>query len=215
MTRYEDYEKEKDVQMLAMLSMLVLQTELEGKLAPRMRVKNTTPVMALTRMATEDYFSLTKPPVTMLGSNSSGWSPSSPVAPSLTPSFSSSNSSRGSWSSLFYTGTMRQIMNGVQGSLKEGLLTPTEIIPSQGMSRSAEKLKPTVSEPAVGELPKRRSRQDSLLHSQAPTTVVSGVQQTLKPASSAGHRQLRYTDSNSSTNVNRVVVFEPDRHEDM
>ena len=202
--------KEKDVQMLAMLSMLVLQTELRANLAPRMRVKNTTPITALTsRMASVDYFSLTKPPINILGSNSPEW-PSSPVAPSMTPSFSSSNSSRGSWSSLFNTGTVRQFMNGVQGSLKEGLSTPTEIIPSHGMSRSTEKVRRTGSE-----LPKRRTRQDSLLHAQVPT-VNSGVQQPFTPASfsSAGHRQLRFTGSSSFTNENQVVIFEPDRHED-
>ena len=207
--------KEKDVQMLAMLSMVVLQTELGGNLAPRMRVKNTTSITALTsRMASVDYFSLTKPPVNILGSsNSSEW-PSSPVAPSIAPSFSSSNSSRGSWSSLFNTGTVRQFMNGVQGSLKDGLLTPTEIIPSHGMSRSTEKLKPTGSELAVGEMSKKRARQDSLLHAQVPT-VISGVQQTFKLASSAGDRQLRFTGSSSVTNENQVVIFEPDHHEDM
>jgi hypothetical protein len=232
MTRYEDYVKEKDVQMLAMLSMLVLQTELGGNIAPRMRVKNTTPITALTsRMAGVGYFSLTKPPVKDLGPNSSEWPPS-PVAPSIAPSFSSSNSSRGSWSSLFNTGTVRQFMNGVQGSLKEGLSTPMEVIPSHGMSRSAEKSKRTGSppshgmsrstekskrtgsEPAVGEQPKRRTRQDSLLRAQVPT-VISSVQQPFKSASfsSTGPRQQRFTDSSSFTN-NQVVIFEPDRHED-
>ena len=216
MTRYGDYMKEKDVQMLAMLSMLVLQTELGANLAPGMRVKNTTPITSLTsRMASVDYFSLTKPPVNILGPNSPEW-PSSPVAPSITPSFSSSNSSRGSWSSLFNTGTVRQFMNGVQGSLKEGLSTPTEIIPSHGMSRSTEKSKGTGSELVVGDPPKRRMRQDSLLHAQVPT-VISGVQQPFKPASvsSAGHRQLRFLDSSSFSNENQVVMFEPDRHEVM
>lgn len=205
--RYGDYVKEKDVQMLAMLSMLVLQTDLG---APRMRVKNTTPITSLTsRMASVDYFSLKKPAATVNNlrpsSSSPEW-PSSPIAPSIAPSFSSSNSSRGSWSSLFNTGTVRQFMNGVQGSLKEGLSTPTEIILSHGMSRSSEKLKRTGSEVAVGELPKKRTRQDSVVHAQQP----------FKSAffSSAGHRQLRFTDSSSSTNENPVVIFEPDRHED-
>ena len=215
MTRYGDYVKEKDVQMLAMLSMLVLQTELGANIAPGMRVKNTTSITALTsRLASVDYFSLTKTPVNISGPNSPEW-PSSPVAPSITPSFSS-NSSRGSWSSLFNTGTVRQFMNGVQGSLKEGLSTPTEIIHSHGMSRSTEKLRPTGSELAVGELPKRRMRQDSLLHAQVPT-VISGVQQPFKSgsfSSAAGHRHLRFTDSSSFTNENQVVIFEPDRHED-
>lgn len=211
MTRYEDYVKEKDVQMLAMLSMLVLQTELKGNLAPRMRVKNTTSITALTsRMTSEDYFSLPKTPVNTLGSNSPEW-PSSPVAPSITPSYSSSSSSRGSWSSLFNTGTVRQFMNGVQGSLKEGLMTPTDFVPSQGTSRSAEKLRPASSEPVV---PKRRMRQDSLQHPQVPT-IISGMQQTLKPASSVGHRQLGITDSSSFSIENQVVIFEPDRHDHM
>ena len=202
--------KEKDVQMLAMLSMLVLQTELGSNLALRKRVKNTASHNS--RMASVDYFSLTKPIVNILGSNSPEW-PSSPVAPSIAPSFASSNSSRGSWSSLFNTGTVRQFMNGVQGSLKEGLSTPTEIVPSHGVSRSAEKLRPTGSELSVGEPPKRRTRQDSLQRAQV-LTVTSGVQQTIKPASSASHRQIRFTDSSSSTNENQVVVFEPDHHEE-
>ena len=205
--------KEKDVQMLAMLSMLVLQTELRDNLASRMRVKNTTPNTPLTSgMASVDYFSLTKPPVNILRSNFPEW-PSSPAAPSITPSFSSSNSSRGSWSSLFNTGTVRQFMNGVQGTLKEGLSTPSEIISGHGMSRSAEKLRPTVSESSLGEQPKRRTRQDSLLHAQVPS-IISGMQQTFKPVSSIGHGQPRYTESSSFTYEKQVVIFEADRHED-
>ena len=205
MTRYGDYMKEKDVQMLAMISMLVLQTELRANQAPTMRVKNTTPITTLTsRTATVDYFSLTKRPANIFRRHSPEW-PSSPVAPSITPSFSSSTSSRGSWSSLFNTGSVRQFMNGVQGSLREGLLTPTEVIPSHGMT--TEKLRRIGSDIALS---KKRMRQDSFLHSQVP----SG---SFKPASfsSTGHRQLRNSDSSSYSNDNQVVIFEPDRHEDM
>jgi len=204
--------------MLAMLSMLVLQTELGANLAPSIRLKNTTP--------TADYFSLTKSTVNLLSPTSSEWPHlSSPVAPSLTPSFSSSNSSRGSWSSLFNTGTVRQFMNGVQGSLKEGLSTPTEIIPSHGIfvaTRSAEKLGRTGFDLSVGGLNKKRVRQGSLLQAQVPTGISRSwnddVRQPSKPTLplflSTGHCQLRFTDSTSFTNENQVVIFEPDCHEE-
>ncbi|KAF8798319.1 hypothetical protein BYT27DRAFT_7246637 [Phlegmacium glaucopus] len=226
MTRYQDYVKEKDVQMLAMLSMLVLQTELGAILSPSIsRVKDSTPTTAVPlRMAGLDYFSLTKSAVNLFSPSSPDWPrfPSSPVA----PSFSSSNSSRGSWSSLFNAGTMRQFMNGVQDTWKEGLLTPTEIVPSYGIStvatRSTEKLGRTGSDLAVGALRQRRMRQGSLLHTQTPTTPKSwndGVRQPSKPLltsfSSAGHRQhLRFRDSSSFINENQVVVFGPDCLED-
>ena len=215
--------------MLAMLSMLVLQTELGGPRAPS--VKHTTTTMGVPlRMANTDYFSLTKSTVNLLSPTSPEWPhlPSSPVASSMTPSFSSSNSSRGSWSSLFNTGTMRQFMNGVQDSLKEGLSTPTEIVPSHGIStvasRSTEKLGRPGLNLSVGGLLKRRMRQESLLHTQAPTSISKswhdGVRQPSKPLSapfsSAGHRQhlLRFTESSSFINEHQVVIFEPDRHED-
>ena len=214
MIRYWDYVKEKDVQMLAMLSMLVLQTELGANLAPTIRVKSTTP--------TVDYFSLTKSAINLLSPSSPEWPRlSSPVAPSMAPSFSSSNSSRGSWSSLFNTGSVRQFMNGVQGSLKEGFSTPSEIIPNHGITRSPEKLDRIGSELAGG-LGKRRAGQASLLQVQVPTGIPKSwnddLRQSSKSAStlflSAGHRRLRFEDSSSSTNENQVVVFQPDLHKD-
>lgn len=222
--RYLDYVKEKDVQMLAMLSMLVVQTQLGTRNISR--VKNVTPITAPLRMANMDYFSFKKSTVNLLSPTLPEWPhlPSSPVASSMGPSFSSSNSSRGSWSSLFNTGTMRQFMNGVQDSLKEGLSTPTEIIPS-GISviatRSTEKLGRGLDLPAGG-VRKRRVRQESLLHAQAPTVNPKfwneNARQPLKPLStsfsSAANRQLRFTESSSFINESKVVTFEPDYHED-
>ena len=214
MTRYWDYVKEKDVQMLAMLSMLVLQTEYGANSAP----SNTTP--------TVDYFSLTKSTVNLLlDPTSSEWPhlPSSPIAPSMTPSFSSSNSSRGSWSSLFNTGSVRQFMNGVQGSVKEGQSTPNEIIPSHGISivttRSAEKPGRTGIDLDVGGLGKRRMRQESgqlapLISKSWNDDVRQRPKRTATSFLSAGHRQLRFRDSSSFSNENQVVIFEPDCGED-
>ena len=51
--------------------------------------------------------------------------PSSPLATNVPP-LSASNSSRGSWSSLFNAGSMRQFMTGVQDTLKDGLYTPSD-----------------------------------------------------------------------------------------
>ncbi|KAF8885596.1 hypothetical protein BD779DRAFT_1532626, partial [Infundibulicybe gibba] len=127
---YDNFSKEKDAQMLAMTAIILLQawgglpsclqkyTKLEEHPLPTM-----TP-----RSSGLDYFSLTKPANQSPSPISPSWPrlPSLPVAPPMAVSLSSSNSSRGSWSSLFNTDSMRQFMSGVQDSLKDGLITPLE-----------------------------------------------------------------------------------------
>jgi hypothetical protein len=49
-----------------------------------------------------------------------------PISPLSGAPASNSNSSRGSWSSLFNTEAMRQLMGGVQDTLKDGLITQIE-----------------------------------------------------------------------------------------
>ncbi|KAG6865819.1 hypothetical protein C0991_011438 [Blastosporella zonata] len=126
---YNDFSKTKDIQMLAMLSVLLLQTydlivsnssatvSLDG-----IDISNGTP-----KFGGMDYFSLSRGPQT---ERPPMWPrrPSTPTVPQqqLGTSVPSSTSSRGSWSSLFNTGSMRQFMSGVQDSLKEGLTTPLE-----------------------------------------------------------------------------------------
>jgi len=178
------------------------------------------------RMAGVDYFSLTKSTINLLSPSSPDW-PRLPSPVTGSVSFSSSNSSRGSWSSLFNTGTMRQFMNGVQGSFREGLSTPTEVVPSHGIStvatKATEKSGRTGLDLTMAGVRKRRMRQESLLHTQAPMSVPKlgndGLRQSSKPLSasfsSANHRHLRFTESTSSfINENQVVTFEPDSQED-
>lgn len=124
--------RQKDVQMLAMMSMIVLQAfdnheSLESTMrSPDPKNVNTPPLRS-GHPDGFDYFSMR--------SRMDRDSLKSPVWPRLpsaspkilnsTPSISSSASSRGSWSSLFNTGTMRQLMGGVQDTIKDGLATPT------------------------------------------------------------------------------------------
>ncbi|PBK62980.1 hypothetical protein ARMSODRAFT_963822 [Armillaria solidipes] len=125
--------RQKDVQMLAMMSMIVLQAfdtreSLESTMrSPDPKSVNATPLRS-GHSDPFDYFSMAR-------SRSERDSLKSPVWPRLpsaspnilnaAPSISSSSSSRGSWSNLFNTGTMRQLMSGVQDSIKDGLATPT------------------------------------------------------------------------------------------
>ncbi|KDR70095.1 hypothetical protein GALMADRAFT_76692 [Galerina marginata CBS 339.88] len=226
---YADIAKEKDVQMLAMIAMLVLQTDHGTVLPPSLSRKKETvvlPHMPL-RIGGVDYFSLTK-----AMNPSSPVSPAwprlpSPIHPPLAPSMSSSNSSRGSWSSLFNTGSMRQFMNGVQDSFKEGLTTPSDILtPSSdlhhALSRSAEKPARGQESPGSGAR-RKRTRKDSTIYSPAiisrswnegpghPSKALS------TSFSSSGPRQasLRFTDSTSFIQEKRSVVFEPPIHEEI
>jgi hypothetical protein len=141
---------------------------------------------------------------------------------------SSSNSSRGSWSSLFNTGSMQRFMNGVQDTLKEGLTTPGEA-PSaatdiQGaLSRPAERLSGNRGSPVSESRRRRIVRKDSSLYSpiivsrswnegvlQRPSKVVS------TSFSSAGHKRpsLRFVNSNVFIHEKQAVMFEPPLHEE-
>uniref|UniRef100_A0A8H7YBD1 RWD domain-containing protein n=1 Tax=Psilocybe cubensis TaxID=181762 RepID=A0A8H7YBD1_PSICU len=222
---YSNLVIEKDVQMLAMIAMLVLQTE--HGIAPHptigRRTESFTPVPHVSipsRLGGMDYFSLTK-----------AINPSSPISPAwprlpspatapLAPSVSSSNSSRGSWSSLFNTGSaVRQFMNGMQDTFKDGLTTPTETMPTtpsadlpgHGASRSAEKPS-KVQDPAAQDPRKKRIRKDSSFQSPTPVSKSwnDGTTNSSKIMSSsffsAGQKNL---SSNLFMADKRRIRFEP------
>lgn len=204
--------------MLAMMSVLLLQAHQKVNLAYAQGEQHT--LQHIPKFAGLDYFSLTKNVSDQSNrSASSGWSrrPLSPVAPQIAASLSSSTSSRGSWSSLFNTGTMRQFMTGVQDTLKEGLTTPFEIThessvpipPTDGMNRVAESPSPVIR--------RRRARKDSLIQSPATTSKSWNEGLALPPKtstsfSSAGHRRTpltQVTDPGNITRMKRVLVFDP------
>ncbi|KAJ7576839.1 hypothetical protein C8J56DRAFT_971742 [Mycena floridula] len=118
---YQEFSSTKDLQMLAMVSMIVLQachissTGKETKVIQFSAVTTPRP-----EPGPSDYFSIAQNLAQgTLSPVASTWrGPSSPGAPTVIP-LSSSTSSRGSWSSLFNTGSMRQFMTGVQDTLKD------------------------------------------------------------------------------------------------
>lgn len=83
----------------------------------------------------EDYFSFVRRKGSRAAALSPGWprlSSTSPTAPPLmASSLSMSNTSRGSWSSLFNTGSMRQFMSGVQESISTPLSIDTLQLPTR------------------------------------------------------------------------------------
>ncbi|KAG1770755.1 hypothetical protein EDD22DRAFT_865833 [Suillus occidentalis] len=131
---YKEYCASHDVQMLAMLGIILLRAF--ASLPDT--VPNTPSANDLSSISPtpeEDYFSFVRrnnPRATAL---SPGWprlSSTSPTAPPLmASSLSMSNSSRGSWSSLFNTGSMRQFMSGVQESISTPLSIDTLQLPSR------------------------------------------------------------------------------------
>jgi len=216
------------VQMLAMIAVLVLQTEHAAVLPPSIRRKNeSTPVVSAIshRTGGVDYFSLTKS--TSLSSPISPAWPRlpSPIAPPHPPSLSSSNSSRGSWSSLFNTGSMQRFMNGVQDTLKEGLTTPGETPAATdihaALLRPVERSSRNQGSPVPGSRRRRAIRKDSALYS---PVIVSrswneGVSQRPSKSisfSSTGHKRpsLRFVNSNAFIHEKQTVMFEPPLHEE-
>ena len=208
--------------MLAIISMLVLQSE-HGQVLPTIAKKdpNLTPLTS-PRSGNVDYFSL-KNPATPSSPIPFAWAriPPSPK-PLHAPSVSSSNSSRGSWSSLFNTGTVRQFMTGVQDTFKDGLLTPLEIplssttpeIQVTGVT-SSESNTPT-TDSSSSHPRKKRTRNNSTF---TPTSVVSkswsvsssnASRKTALPASSTGDKRLPLRFLGPSRLVHeKRVVFEP------
>ena len=200
--------------MLAIISMLVLQTE-HGHVFPISDNEKTNSAQLTSpgRPGNVDYFSLAKP--TMPSTSASfPWAIPSPRVPLPAPSISSSNSSRGSWSSLFNTGTVRQFMSGVQDTLKEGLLTPSEV-PLPATTPEIQITSPvrSIGDSNSSSRPrKRRTRNNS---SFTPTSVVSkswSVSSLGYPSrkTTLGDQQLspQFVDSSQVTHEKRVV-FEP------
>lgn len=207
-----------------MISMLILQTE-HGRVLPRSgsTKKEPTPAqLTSSRGSGLDYFSLAKSnnptsPIT------STWARvASPKPLPLAPSVSSSNSSRGSWSSLFNSGTMRQFMSGVQDTL---LLTPSENHPSEvpvtspgpqnTISKSADRSVTRMPDsPRSGA---RRSRKSSILIPPAiiskswhENTTNNSSRNWTPSLSTIGHKRhsLRFAELNGSVHE-KHVVFDP------
>lgn len=166
-----------------------------------------------------DYFSLARP-----SPRSPNWPrlPSSPTAP-LIP-LSSSNSSRGSWSSLFNSGSVRQFMTGVQDTLKEGLTTP-EILQFSASSEGSIPVRRgdrTLRGPDSPASRRRGYWKDSSLPS--PSTGSKSWNETLPtsakgmiPFSSAGHRRSVFSQLASHKPAmleKRIFVFDEPRSDE-
>ncbi|EAU93642.2 vacuolar membrane protein [Coprinopsis cinerea okayama7 len=216
---YDDLAKNKDIQMLAMLSVMVLQTPHGArKPASIAKPKPELPIAPLPPLKTGgmDYFTLARTINNVPSPLSPAWP--SPGAPPHAPSVASSNSSRGSWSSLFNTGSVRQLMTGLQ----DGLTTPNEfpMLPNflpEPISKQNSMEKMVLTQ-ASGSIQKKRSRKDSSRHSPSSTMSKSwneGRPQTPRNLSvsfsSAGHKRsglLRLQDISPIVQEKRRIVFE-------
>ncbi|KAF7347130.1 WD-REPEATS-REGION domain-containing protein [Mycena venus] len=127
---------------------------------------------------------------------------------------STSNSSRGSWSSLFNAGSVRQFMSGMQDSLKDGLTTPSE--PPTTSTIPVPKVD-CISRGPDSPLPRRRAywRESGL---PSPSSVSKSWNEATSPAvkhavsfSSAGHRRPVVSQTNTRKDAiheARVVLLD-------
>lgn len=204
--------------MLAIISMLVLQTE-HGIVLPKSvnvtKESNSAPLTS-PPASDVDYFSLKKP-TAPASPVSFAWT--SPKAPPHLPSVSSSNSSRGSWSSLFNTGTVRQFMSGVQDTLKEGLLTPSEVplpvtTPEIQITTVASPNRNILATDSNSSQQRKKWRKKNpigiLSNSWSTTSSSNRSRKTTLPTPSAGDKRLtlRFVGSGPLVHEKRVV-FDP------
>ena len=128
LSRYDDFAKNKDVQMLAMLAVLILQapytatTTLPPRAASHRPHMNALPSSIRSpKPGVLDVFTITQGLNQQPNSPAVGRQPS-PIVPALAPSLSSSSSSRGSWTNIFSTG--RQF---VQDALNSTSVVPMDL----------------------------------------------------------------------------------------
>ncbi|KAG6828743.1 hypothetical protein H0H92_006881 [Tricholoma furcatifolium] len=239
---YDDFAKNKDVQMLGMISVILLQTyDLLGASA------NLPIAPIYNSVVGDDYFSLVRPnPRT---DRPTLWRrPSTPTVPQPQPgtSLASSTSSRGSWSSLFNAGSMRQFMSGVQDTFKEGLTTPLEappsntnptpLIPPTASTAAGNTARPRIQLPGQLENSRysadviRRQQRQGLLGSEPKSPVspsktwnetgsLQGSKIAPSLSSSATTRRTPLTQvsdpSNTTVEHRRMIVFQPPAEAEM
>jgi WD repeat-containing protein 59 len=162
-----------------------------------------------------DYFSLSRTKNSQVGHIPTTWTRSLPTvsAPALSPSISS----RGSWSSLFNTGSVRQFMSGMQDTLKDGLLTSTET-PS-GITTFPGGLIPLRKVAQVPHaLDSPRSKRSSMQSgTPASKSWSDSLPSSLTTFSSAGHTGSpaisQMMGSRKSGMEHRVLVFDQPTHQ--
>ena len=121
LSRYDDFAKNKDVQMLAMLAVLILQaptTPPPRAASQRPHINALPSSIRSPKPGVLDVFTITQGLNQQPNSPAVGQQPS-PIVPALAPSLSSS-SSRGSWTNIFSTG--RQFV--------QDALNPTSVVPT-------------------------------------------------------------------------------------
>ncbi|KAJ7050532.1 hypothetical protein C8F01DRAFT_683078 [Mycena amicta] len=203
--------------MLAMLSMIVLQGC--RKTLPLEAPVKSPPIHGAPtpRTGPMDYFSISR--------STSGTSRMSPISPTwprlsaasppiapLQPPLSTSGSSRGSWSSLFNAGSVRQFMSGVQDSF----MTPSEL-PASIPVPKGDRIQRAPDSP----VPHRRSYwRDPGLPS--PSIVSKSWNETISPGmklavsfSSAGHKRVPFsTPPHQAIQESRIVVYDVPAEDD-
>lgn len=207
--RYDELSRTRDLQMLAMLAVLILQIHVVKPKPPDPSIYLSA---ATPQSGPMDYFNF----MTSAYPLASATSPTSPTWPRLPSPTAlplatsmSSNSSRGSWSSLFNAGSMRQFVTGVQDTLKDGLNAPADH-PATSHAEAREANSPG--------LKRNSARKGSPLY---PTPTMSKswgdtISNPSKLASvsffSPGHRRpsaLRIVDPQVFVQEKKRVVFRP------
>lgn len=167
--RYEDFAKNKDIQMLAMLAALILQTPYAmiaassppAPLPQRPSINLLPSSIRSPRTSAFDYYTIAQGLNQQPLSPASGRLPS-PIAPTLAPSLSSSTSSRGSWTNIFSTG--RQF---VQDTFNPTLNPSTDLTiqtDRHSLSPIPDKLKVPDSPVTTGAQPFRKRKDSHITH---------------------------------------------------
>lgn len=208
-----------DVQMLAMLAVVLLKAHARIPTPVVQSPLIKEPVSAISKTE-DDYFSLPTLKDSQAGILSPGWPRLPAVLPAsnmLPAPSSTSSSSRGSWSSLFNTGSMRHFMSGVHESIATPLdtLSPRLAVVTPGGDGILR----------LPESPRRKAnRKDSSSSSTAPLSrswsephVIPLTQPSLSQSSSQHGRRptlSQVMNTKQAIQQKRLVIIDED-HDDM
>ncbi|KAF4584993.1 hypothetical protein EYR40_001819 [Pleurotus pulmonarius] len=181
---YAELAKEKDLQMLAMLAVLLLQageyietSNEKGKQKSKSLARSPLSPL-ITSLTSFDYFSLAR-------SINNGSSPALLPWPRVaSPSVQTTpTQTRSSWSSIFNAGTMRQLMSGSHDTLKENS-PPQPGTPTVNSSEGGIPVPSVNRPPRTPDPPRRITRHNSIVKS--PSAISKSWNESLSASTKPG-----------------------------
>ncbi|KAK7061016.1 hypothetical protein VNI00_000751 [Paramarasmius palmivorus] len=209
---------QRDIQMLAMVSAILLQAfalspPLTKDRVQTPKVPNSAQNPLLAKLASTDYFSIPRRRTfsSHASPNSPTWTPRPPSEVSGYNGGPASSGSRGSWSSLFNPGNVRHLMPGMQDT-KDGI-APESISPTPGPWIPVPLRKRAIHEPDSPVPRHRVPRRDSINTVPSPVSkswseTIPSIKGAVSFSSEAHRMAMNMNKRRSIATKKKIIVFD-------